>query len=339
MLRTLQARREHWPLAAPFRISRGVKTAADVVAVEIGHEGQVGHGEAVPYGRYGETLDSVLVQIDSVADAIGAGMTRIELMRALPPGAARNAIDCALWDLEAKLSGRSVAELLHQPEPQPVTIALTVSLDSPDAMARAAAAMNGAPVIKVKVDAIEPEACLRAVRAAAPDAQLIVDPNEGWSFALLRDIQPVLQELKVALVEQPLPSDEDHQLVGFDPAIPICADESCHVAADLDELAGRYQVVNIKLDKTGGLTEALDLLTAARSRGFGVMVGCMVSSSRSIAPALLLAREAEFVDLDGPLWLKADHPGGVRLEAGKLAPAAPGFWGTPCPQAMTPPSV
>jgi L-alanine-DL-glutamate epimerase-like enolase superfamily enzyme len=339
MLRTFQARREHWPLASPFRISRGVKTAADVIAVEIGHEGHVGNGEAVPYARYGETPDSVLDQVEAVAEAVRGGMTRIELMRALPPGAARNAIDCALWDLEAKLSGRTVAELLHQAEPAPVTIALTVSLDEPEAMARAARAMNGAPVIKVKVDADTPEACLRAVRAAAPDAQLIVDPNEGWSFELLRDIQPVLEELKVALVEQPLPADEDQRLTGFNPTIPICADESCHVAADLDELAGRYQVVNIKLDKTGGLTEALDLLAAARSRGFGVMIGCMVSSSRSIAPALLLAADAEFVDLDGPLWLKADHPGGVRLEGGKLAPAAPGFWGTPCPQAMTAPSV
>lgn len=335
MLRTVQARREHWPLAAPFRISRGVKTAADVVAVDIGHDGRMGHGEAVPYARYGETLDSVLAQIEAVAGAVRAGMTRIELMRALPPGAARNAIDCALWDLEAKISGRTVAELLRQPEPGPVTIALTVSLDSPQAMGQAAAAMHGAPVIKVKVDAGEPEACLRAVRAAAPQAQLIVDPNEGWTFALLRDIQPLLQELRVALIEQPLPAEDDHLLAGFTPAIPICADESCHVAADLDELAGRYQVVNIKLDKTGGLTEALDLLAAARSRGFGVMIGCMVSSSRSIAPALLLAGEAEFVDLDGPLWLKADHPGGVRLEGGRLTPAAPGFWGTPCPQAMS----
>lgn len=335
MLRTLQARREHWPLAAPFRISRGVKTAADVVAVEIGHEGEIGHGEAVPYARYGETLDSVLAQIESVADGVRGGMTRGDLLAALPPGAARNALDCALWDLEAKLCGRSVAELLHEPEPQPMTIALTVSLDEPEAMGAAAAAMTGAPVIKVKVDAIAPEACLRAVRTAAPDAQLIVDPNEGWSFELLRDIQPVLQELNVALIEQPLPADEDHQLAGFSPAIPICADESCHVAADLDELAGRYQVVNIKLDKTGGLTEALGLLAAARERGFGVMVGCMVSSSRSIAPALLLAAHADFIDLDGPLWLKADHPGGVTLKDGMLYPPAQGFWGTPRPHAAT----
>jgi L-alanine-DL-glutamate epimerase-like enolase superfamily enzyme len=311
-----------------------VKTAADVVAVEIGHDGQVGHGEAVPYARYDESIDSVLAQIESVADAVRDGASRGDLMAMLPPGAARNALDCALWDLESKFSGRSVSELLGEPEPAPLVMALTVSLDTPEAMGRAAAAMNGHPVIKVKVDALAPEACLRAVRQAAPDAQLIVDPNEGWNFELLRDIQPLLQELNVALVEQPLPVADDHLLAGFDPAIPICADESCHVASDLDELAGRYQVVNIKLDKTGGLTEALELLTAAQTRGFGVMVGCMVSSSRSIAPAMLLAAEADFVDLDGPLWLKADHPGGVTLRDGLLTPPAPGFWGTPCPKAM-----
>lgn len=339
MLRTLVARKENWPLAAPFRISRGVKTAADVIAVDIGHDGETGQGEAVPYARYDESLDSVLAQVESIADAVRGGMTRGDLLKALPPGAARNAVDCALWDLEAKLSGRSVAELLGEPEPGPITIALTVSLDEPEAMGRAAAAMNGAALIKVKVDALQPEACLRAVRANAPEARLIVDPNEGWTFDLLRNIQPLLQELKVSLIEQPLPAADDHQLAGFEPAIPICADESCHTAADLGDLAGRYQVVNIKLDKTGGLTEALELLAAARRQGFGVMVGCMVSSSRSIAPALLLAEHADFVDLDGPLWLKSDHEGGVSLRDGLLYPPSPGFWGTPCPRAMTAPNL
>lgn len=339
MLRTLEARREHWPLAAPFRISRGVKTAADVVAVDIGHEGQVGRGEAVPYARYDETLDSVLAQIEGVAPGVRAGMTRGDLLKALPAGAARNAIDCAQWDLEAKLSGRTVAELLGEPEPAPIAMALTIGLDEPEAMGRVAAGMSDAALIKVKVDAGQPEACLRAVRANAPQARLIVDPNEGWNFELLRGIQPVLEELKVSLVEQPLPAADDHQLAGFAPAIPICADESCHVAADLPGLAGRYQVVNIKLDKTGGLTEALELLGAARAQGFGVMVGCMVSSSLSIAPALLLAGHADFVDLDGPLWLKADHEGGVTLKDGLLTPPAPGFWGGPCPRAMTTPSL
>lgn len=329
MLRTFLARQEHWPLATPFRISRGVKTAADVVAVDIGQDGRVGRGEAVPYARYGESLDTVLAQIEGVAEQVRHGMSRGDLLKALPPGAARNAIDCALWDLEAKLSGRSVAELLREPEPRAISMALTISLDEPEAMGRVAAGMSDAGLIKVKVDAASPEACLRAVRANAPAARLIVDPNEGWSFGLLRDIQPVLEELKVSLVEQPLPVEEDHQLAGFSPVIPICADESCHVAADLPELAGRYQVVNIKLDKTGGLTEALELLAAARAQGFGVMVGCMVSSSRSIAPAMLLAAHADFVDLDGSLWLKADHEGGVALRDGLLAPPAPGFWGTP----------
>lgn len=331
MVRTLVARREHWPLGSPFRISRGVKTAAEVVAVDIAEDGVAGRGEGVPYARYDETPDSVLTQVQSIAQAVRAGLTREDLLKALPAGAARNAIDCALWDLEAKLAGRSVAALLGRPEPRPLTIARTISLDEPEAMGRAAAAMAGATLLKVKVDASQPEACLRAVRENALDARLIVDPNEGWSFDLLRDIQPVLQELKVTLIEQPLPASEDQRLAGLSPVVPICADESCHVAADLGELAGRYQVVNIKLDKTGGLTAALELLAAARKQGFGVMVGCMVSSSRSIAPAMLLAGDADFVDLDGSLWLKSDHEGGVALRDGLLAPPAPGFWGAPCP--------
>lgn len=334
MLRTVQSRGEHWPLAAPFRISRGVKTAADVVAVDIGQEGHVGRGEAVPYARYGETLERVLAQIASVSDLLAKGMNRIELLRALPPGAARNAVDCALWDLEAKVFGRSVAQMLGEPEPAPITIALTISLDEPQAMGRAAAALNAPAVIKVKVDAVQPEACLRAVREAAPHAQLIVDPNEGWTFDILRDIQPFLQSLDVALVEQPVPAADDHQLAGFTPAIPICADESCHVAADLEGLAGRYQVVNIKLDKAGGLTEALEMLEAARRQGFGIMAGCMVASSLGIAPALHLAAHAEFVDLDGPIWLTTDRPGGAVLKGGLFMPPAPGFWGTPYPSAM-----
>ena len=194
-------------------------------------------------------------------------------------------------------------------------------------MAVAAAALADAPLIKVKVDGHEPEACLRAVRAAAPHPAMIVDPNEGWDLALLAELQPLLAELRVAFVEQPLPAAEDAGLAGFEPLVPICADESCHTAAELDMLAGRYGMVNIKLDKTGGLTEALVLLDAARARGFGVMVGCMISSSLSIAPALQLAAQADYADLDGPLWLKDDRPGGVVLRDGMLMPPANGFWG------------
>ena len=328
MLRTLSVRPEHWPLSTPFRISRGVKTAADVVAVTLVQGGHTGRGEGVPYARYGETLETVLAQVNGLAGALSEGMTRQDLAAALGPGAARNAIDCALWDLEARLGGRAVAETLGQPPLDPLVSALTVSLDTPQAMGEATARMTGATLIKVKVDRNEPAACLAAVRAAAPDAALIVDPNESWTIEILAALQPVLADLKVALIEQPLPAGEDSDLAGFQSCAPICADESCHVAEDLAGLKDRYQVVNIKLDKSGGLTEALDLLTQARSLGFGVMVGCMVSSSMSIAPAFHVARHADFVDLDGPIWLANDYPGGAVQRGAVLMPPK-GLWGVP----------
>ncbi len=327
MLRELNVDHQSWPLAAPFRISRGVKHSAEVIAVEINQGGVCGRGESVPYARYGETTDSVLRQIRLVANAVEAGSSRAELAQLLPAGAARNAVDCALWDLGARLAGTSVWSMLHRVQPQALTTALTVSLDTPERMATAAAKIAAAGLIKVKVDAADPAAQIRAVRQAAPGARLIVDPNESWTIDLLRRIEPLLVELDVALVEQPLPATGDSDLEGFSSTVPICADESCHVAADLPRLQGRYQVVNIKLDKTGGLTEALSLLAAARTGGFRIMVGCMISSSLSIAPAFLVAQDAEFVDLDGPLWLKADHDGGVQSHDGVLQPAAPGFWG------------
>lgn len=329
MLRTLSARAERWPLTGPFRISRGVKTAADVVAVELSERGFRGRGESVPYARYGETSASVLSQIRQAAARLEQGLPRTDLAGVLPPGAARNAIDGALWDLEARLTGRTVADLLGQPALTPIVSALTVSLATPDEMAAAAAAMDGATLIKVKVDRQSPAACLRAVRAAAPDARLIVDPNESWTIETLVEMQPDLRELRVALVEQPLPADQDGALEGFESCVPICADESVHVGADLPALLGRYQYVNIKLDKTGGLTEALDLLSSAREMGFGVMVGCMVSTSLGIAPAFHVARHADFVDLDGPVWIAEDHAGGAVQRGAKLHPPAPGLWGAP----------
>jgi L-alanine-DL-glutamate epimerase-like enolase superfamily enzyme len=327
MLRELSARHRSWPLAAPFRISRGVKHSAEVVVVEIREDGCRGRGESVPYARYGETIESVLDEIRCVRQAIAAGATRAELAELLPAGAARNALDCALWDLEAQLAGTSVWSALRLAPPQVLTTALTVGLDTPERMGKAAARIASARLIKVKVDANAPAAQIGAVRCAAPTARLIVDPNESWSIDLLRDMQPALAALDVALVEQPLPAADDDALEGFVSAVPICADESCHVAADLPRLLGRYQAINIKLDKTGGLTEALALRAAARAAGFRIMVGCMVCSSLGIAPAFLVARGAEFVDLDGPLWLQADHDDGVRACNGALHPAAPGFWG------------
>lgn len=323
MLRHLRCSVERWPLERPFRISRGVKTAAEVVTVEIEEEGRIGRGEAVPYARYGETLDSVRAQVGSITEVVVRGADRTALMRLLPPGAARNVVDCALWDIDLQ-AGRATLP----PLPGSIPTALTVSLDAPERMAEAAAALAGVPLVKVKVDATDPVAAIEAVRRAAPDARLIVDPNESWTLDLLVGLQGKLEALRVAMIEQPLPADGDGGLDTFQHRVPICADESCHVAADLPALARRYDMVNIKLDKAGGLTGALELFAAARAARFGIMVGCMVSTSLSIAPALSVARQAAFVDLDGPWWLRQDRDGGVIVKDGMLTPPAPGFWGT-----------
>jgi L-alanine-DL-glutamate epimerase-like enolase superfamily enzyme len=327
MSRTLRAQHDRFALTHPFRIARGSKTAADVVTVTISEGGAAGRGEAVPYGRYGETIESALAAIEEFRPLIEGGGSRHDLAFVLPAGAARNALDCALWDLEARLSGRSVAATIGHAPPPPVPTALTIVIDTPDAMAAAAAALAHVPVLKVKVDANDPAAQLRAVRAAAPHAELIVDPNESWDRGLVERMQAVLLEVKAALLEQPVPAGEDAWLEGFQPPIPICADESVHVAADLDVVARRYQAVNVKLDKAGGLTAALELAHAARERGLGLMTGCMVSSSLSIAPALHIAALSDFVDLDGPAWLREDRPGGVTIAGGILRPPAAGFWG------------
>lgn len=327
MPRTLRARHDSFALIRPFRISRGVKTAAEVVTVEIAQDGVIGRGEGVPYPRYGESVASAMAQIYGVAPAIERGAGRAELLGLLAPGAARNALDCALWDLEARLAGTTVAALIDAPEPAPRPTALTVVIDTPDAMARAAAGLADVPLIKVKVDAGEPEAAIRAVRAAAPQAALIVDPNESWDEALVRRAMPVLEECRVDVLEQPCADGDDGWLAGFSGPVPICADESVHTVAELDAVAARYQAVNIKLDKTGGLTAALQLAQAARNRGLKVMSGCMVCSSLGIAPALHIARLADWADLDGPVWLARDRAGGVREQRGVLLPPEAGFWG------------
>ncbi|MFT4257988.1 MAG: dipeptide epimerase [Pseudoxanthomonas sp.] len=331
MLRELSLRHRSWPLKAPFRISRGVRESTEVVEVEVRQHGQAGRGESVPYPRYRETIDSVLEQVREASAAIEAGLPRAALHEVLPAGAARNALDCALWDLESRLSGQAVHARLQQPPLPSLGSAVTLGIDTPERMAAAARAVASAALIKVKLDADDPAARLRAVRQEAPGARLIVDPNESWNVELLRGLRPVLLETGVALVEQPLPAGADAGLAGLDVGCPVCADESCHTAADLPALRGRYQAVNIKLDKTGGLSHALELLDAARAAGFQVMVGCMVSTSLSIAPALHVARHADFVDLDGPWWLREDQPGGIVLEDGIIQPPAPGFWGDPLP--------
>ncbi len=327
MLRQLSIQHRSFPLSAPFRISRGVKNTAEVVTVHLHQGGNVGRGESVPYARYGESVESVMNQMEPLRESLTAGMGRDELQMRLPPGAARNALDAALWDLGAQLERVPVSAQLAQPSRAPLTTARTVSLDTPENMEKAAASMVGSRLIKIKLDADDPAARIAAVRRAAPDARLIVDPNESWNMQILRDLQPALEQARVDLLEQPLPADADDELLGFESRIPICADEACHVTLDLPRLRNRYQAINIKLDKTGGLTEAWRLLHAARADGFKIMVGCMLCSSLGITPALELVREAAFIDLDGPLWLQNDVPGGVRLQDGLLCPPSAGFWG------------
>lgn len=326
-MRTLSARSDSFPLVAPFRISRGVKTAADVVTVEIVADGLVGRGEGVPYPRYGETIESALAAIEGVRSAIEAGAGRAELAALMPPSAARNAVDCALWDLEARLAGTSVTALLGRPPVGPTPTALTVSLDTPEAMGAAALKLADVPLVKIKVDRNDPAAQISAVRAAAPKPKLIVDPNESWTITEVRDLQSLLVDLRVDLLEQPLPAAEDAALEGFRSAVPIAADESAHVAGDLDALMQKYQVINIKLDKTGGLTAALELADAARAKGMGLMTGCMVCTSLGIAPALIIAADAAFTDLDGPVWLSEDRAGGVACTRGILTPVSSELWG------------
>ena len=327
MLRTLNARSDAFPLATPFRISRGVKTVAEVVTVEITADGHTGRGEGVPYPHYGESISGALATIEAVRIALESGAGREELQHLMPAGAARNAVDCALWDLEAKRAGTSVTAMIGRPPVAATATAITVGLDTPAAMAAAASKLANVPLIKVKVDRNDPASQIRAVRDAAPGPRMIVDPNESWTMAEVEQLQPLLAELAVDLLEQPLPAEADASLDGFVPLVPIAADESLHVAADVERLARRYQVANIKLDKTGGLTGALALAEAAEAAGLGLMIGSMISTSLSIAPALIVAQRCIFVDLDGPLWLAGDRPGGVRGEMGILKPPSAGFWG------------
>jgi L-Ala-D/L-Glu epimerase len=297
------------------------------VVVTIQDGTRIGRGEAAPYARYGETTASVIEQVELARSAVAARFDRRQLQDLLPPGAARNALDCALWDLEAQRQRTPVSTLLGRTPLPAVASAQTVSLDTPERMARAAAQLAHLDLVKIKVADEDPATLIRAVRSQVPRSRLIVDPNESWTLELLVSLQPVLREARVDLVEQPLPAGMDDALLGFESSIRLCADESCHVAEDLPRLRGRYQVVNIKLDKTGGLSAAIDLHAAARAQGFGIMVGCMICSSLAVAPALHVARDAEFVDLDGPLWLRDDHAGGVSLREGLLQPPSPALWG------------
>ncbi len=310
-------------LAQAFTISRGTRTEAHVVTARITRGGSSGWGECVPYARYGETVDGVMAQIG----ALPGDITRAELQEFVPPGAARNAVDCALWDIEAKFAGRRAWDLARLPAPKPVITAYTLSLDMPDAM-RAAAAKNAhRPVLKIKLGTPDDMPRLEAVRQGAPKAALIVDANEGWTADVYADLAPHLVRLGVALVEQPLPAGKDGMLAEIARPLPVCADESCHDRASLPGLKGRYDLINIKLDKTGGLTEALALRDEARAQGLGVMVGCMVGSSLAMAPAVLVAQGADWTDLDGPLLLAEDRPFPLSYDGAGVHPPGADLWG------------
>ena len=320
----IDVRADRFRLAEVFTISRGSRTEANVLTVQVSDGGQAGRGECVPYARYDETMESVTAQIESVTGS----PSREALFDVLPSGAARNALDCALWDLEAKLAGRRVWQgISDMSPPEPLQTAFTLSLDTPDNMQAAAARHAHRPLLKIKLGGEGDMARLEAVRAGAPDTAIIVDANEGWTADVYSELAPHLVWLGVKLVEQPLPADDDEMLAEIARPLPVCADESCHDRASLPALKGKYDFVNIKLDKAGGLTEALALKAAALAEGYEIMVGCMVGSSLAMAPAVILAQGAAVVDLDGPLLLAEDRDTPLRYDEAGVHPPEPSLWG------------
>jgi L-Ala-D/L-Glu epimerase / N-acetyl-D-glutamate racemase len=323
----LAVRVERWPIAGSFAISRGAKTEAIVVVAELTDGNFRGRGECVPYARYGETVERVAAAIEAAGDHIARGLDRERLQSAMAPGAARNALDCAFWDLAAKRARRPVHELLGFPPPKPVTTAYTISLAAPDAMAQAAAKAADRRLLKIKLGGAGDPARIAAVRRAAPRAELIVDANEAWTADELTRNLAACAQAGVSLVEQPLPADHDEALARIARPLPICADESVHASASLPSLVGKYDAVNVKLDKTGGLTEALAVAREAERLGFTLMVGCMVATSLAMAPAMLVAQRARVVDLDGPLLLAHDRPNGLHYDGSLVYPSTPALWG------------
>jgi L-Ala-D/L-Glu epimerase len=319
---------ERWPLSGVFTISRGSKTEAVVVVAQLSDGVHRGRGESVPYARYGETPDSIVAAIEAIRPALRQGLNRPDLQVVMPAGAARNALDCADWDSNDKAAGRPVHQLAGLAAPEPRITAYTISLASPSEMAAAAEQAEFRPLLKVKLGGPDGDgARIAAVRRAAPRAELIVDANEGWTADNLAQNLAACADAGVTLIEQPLAEGDDSALAHIKRIIPVCADESLHDRAGLDVLSGKYDAINVKLDKAGGLTEALALAAAAERQGFAVMVGCMVATSLAMAPAMLVAQRARVVDLDGPLLLARDRPDGLRFEGSMVYPADPALWG------------
>jgi L-alanine-DL-glutamate epimerase-like enolase superfamily enzyme len=324
---SLSARIERWPIAGSFTISRGAKTEAVTVVAELSHGGLTGRGECVPYPRYGETAEATLAALQAMQEPLSRGLDRNALQAAMPPGAARNALDCAFWDLEAKAGGRRIWNLLGRPTPRACITAYTISLGTPETMAAATERVAHRRLLKVKLGGDGDGGRIAAVRKAAPDSELVVDANEAWSADNLEQNLAACAAEGVTLVEQPLPAGQDEALARIQRPLKVCADESVHDRRSLEGLRERYDAVNIKLDKTGGLTEALAMADAARALGFDIMVGCMVATSLSMAPAMLLTTQARFVDLDGPLLLARDRDGGLRYDGSLVYPPDGSLWG------------
>lgn len=324
--RELTVRTERWPIAGTFTISRGSRTEAVVVVCEIREGAAIGRAECVPYPRYGESVDGVAADIEAMVEALDNGLDRQGLLTAMKAGAARNAVDCALWDLESKLAGKRAWELAGLPAPKPLTTVYTISLSSPEEMAEQAKSC-GRPHLKIKLGGEGDADRLAAIRAAVPEATLVIDANEGWTQANLEANLAVCERFRIALVEQPLPASDDEALRHVRRPIPICADESVHDRPSLAKLAGKYDAINVKLDKTGGLTEAFLLVAEAEKLGLKIMTGCMLGTSLSMAPATLIAQKAFLVDLDGPLLLREDRPEGLRYDGATVYPPTPSLWG------------
>ncbi len=325
----LTVTRRAWPLARQFATAHGIQTNADIVVAEISDGDSRGRGEGVPLVRYGESMDSVVAILDGMKGAITSGLNRETLQGEMPPGAARNALDCAFWDIDAKRAYSSVADLAGLGAMKPVVTAFTLGLDTPDKMAELAASHRTRPLLRLVLDGDGDVERVRAVRQAVPASRLIVDANESWNEAQLREFMPALLDCRIELIEQPLPAGADDVLTRLEHSIPLCADESCRTLADLDRLNGKYEVINIKLDKVGGLTEALALAAEAKRRGFRIMAGGMIGTSLGIAPALLIAQGADIVDLDGPLHLASDRVPGLLYNGSTINPPDGNFWGQP----------